>query len=89
MQSTWISCTWYKINKINVTYAFIMHGLDLYLYRFCSLCLISWLYSRANWLDNVQCQGHESSLSSCSRNNIGVITSECDHYDDVGVGKCT
>ena len=37
------------------------------------------------WLDNVQCQGKESLFSSCSHSNISVITSQCDHSDDVGV----
>ena len=37
------------------------------------------------WLDNFQCQGNESSFSNCSRSSDSVITSECDHSDDVSV----
>ena len=38
------------------------------------------------WLNNFQCQGNESSLfSGCSHGSISVITSWCDHSDDVGV----
>ena len=41
------------------------------------------------WLDNVNCRGTESMLSSCTANSWGVHN--CDHRDDAGVvcaGKC-
>ena len=36
-------------------------------------------------LDNVQCQGHESSVINCSHSGLGVVNTYCDHSDDVGV----
>ena len=41
------------------------------------------------WLDNLYCQGKESSVFACSSNDIGVHN--CDHDEDAGVicyGKC-
>ena len=43
------------------------------------------------WLDNLYCLGNESSLINCSHRGLGVISTYCDHHDDVGVqciGKC-
>ena len=35
------------------------------------------------WLDNVICQGHESSIEKCSHNGWGVHN--CGHYEDASV----
>lgn len=38
------------------------------------------------WMDDVQCKGHETSLTQCSFNGYGIHN--CDHRDDAGV-YCT
>jgi len=35
------------------------------------------------WLDDVDCTGTESRLTSCSNNGIGVH--DCSHYEDVAI----
>ena len=35
------------------------------------------------WLDNVDCQGHESSLEKCS--HIGWNVHDCGHHEDASV----
>ena len=37
------------------------------------------------WLDNVNCNGNESSLFNCAHGTVGEISTFCDHSDDVGV----
>ena len=37
------------------------------------------------WLDNLYCLGNESSLFNCSHRGLGIISTYCDHSDDVGV----
>lgn len=34
------------------------------------------------WMDDVQCKGHETSLTQCSFNGYGIHN--CDHRDDLG-----
>ena len=36
------------------------------------------------WLDNVMCDGNESSLARCSHHGVN-ITNSCTHAKDVGV----
>ena len=36
-------------------------------------------------VDNVRCRGTEENLLDCSRNAVGVVSTYCDHSDDVGV----
>ena len=37
------------------------------------------------WLDDLRCNGTESSILDCTHDGIGVYASYCDHFDDVGV----
>ena len=37
------------------------------------------------WLDNLYCLGNESSLINCSHRGLSVLSTYCDHSDDVGV----
>ena len=45
-------------------------------------------YGRGNgpiWLDDVECNGHESSLSSCEHQSWGYHSCSSDHQEDAGV----